>query len=248
MAERARRWEQSFRERIGIVALLDHFSGRYGTAVRGGPFLGLEYTSDLIRLADAPVAKLLGSYEEELHEVIALEVRRAPAHFIDIGCAEGYYAVGFATACPSVYVHAFDLARSARASCRALAIHNGVDGRMAIGAQAGPDGLRKLPLNGSLVLSDCEGCELDTFTTDVVRLLETAHVVVELHEDARPGVTETLVKRFDHTHTCALIQARRRNPLCYPLLADFDESECELALAEMRPVPGHCWGVFLPRA
>jgi len=37
---------------------------------------------------------------------------RRPTVFLDVGCAEGYYAVGFALSAPETEVFAYDIARS----------------------------------------------------------------------------------------------------------------------------------------
>jgi hypothetical protein len=40
--------------------------------------------------------KFLGTYERELHRVIERAIWRRPKYVLNIGCAEGFYAVGLA--------------------------------------------------------------------------------------------------------------------------------------------------------
>jgi hypothetical protein len=47
-------------------------------------------------VGSALIPKLLGCYEAELHGVIACALNTTYDTIIDIGCAEGYYAVGLA--------------------------------------------------------------------------------------------------------------------------------------------------------
>jgi protein-L-isoaspartate O-methyltransferase len=56
-------------------------------------------------------AKLLGAYEHSLHDVLLKPVSRQPDPIINVGCAEGYYAVGLARLLPDATVYAFDIDR-----------------------------------------------------------------------------------------------------------------------------------------
>src|SRR3954451_18937011 len=71
---------------------------RHGLQVAHGPFAGMEYLPGLEASSGDLVAKLLGTYERELHPVIEGWIAQPPAHMIDIGSAEGYYAVGLTRA------------------------------------------------------------------------------------------------------------------------------------------------------
>jgi hypothetical protein len=97
MAERARDYERALRESEGLTELARRFVDNQGTTVLHGPFAGLMYPRDLLLAqADAPIAKLLGTYEQELHPVFEEVIAKQPRTIIDIGAAEGYYAVGLA--------------------------------------------------------------------------------------------------------------------------------------------------------
>ena len=60
------------------------------------------------------VPKLIGSYEEEVHPIIEEIIRRRYSIVVNIGCAEGYYAVGFALRIPDAIVYAFDVDTTAQ--------------------------------------------------------------------------------------------------------------------------------------
>src|SRR5436190_882004 len=63
--------------------------------VLGGIFKGLQYPR-FESSGSGLVTKLLGSYENELHPFIQQLGANKYTEIIDIGCAEGYYAVGLA--------------------------------------------------------------------------------------------------------------------------------------------------------
>ena len=63
--------------------------------VRNGPFAGMRYPG-VQSVCSTIVPKLIGCYEKELHSVIELICSQQYNSVVDIGCAEGYYAVGLA--------------------------------------------------------------------------------------------------------------------------------------------------------
>jgi hypothetical protein len=247
MADRAGRYRHQVRIQAGVVDVARKVAEAHGTAVRRGPFASLKYSKSGLKSADAPVAKLLGAYEEELQDYLKLTLDDPPDVFIDLGCAEGYYAVGFALAAHRTLVHAFELSRTLRRDCANLAALNGVSDRLVLHGAASGAALRTLPLAGSLILCDCEGAEVDIFDSEVIGPLSDSRVAIELHEEARPGVQAQLIRRFADTHEARIIEARLpRDTDRYPELHFLSVEEQELALAEFRAAAR--WGIFTPRS
>src|SRR4051812_23471474 len=94
LRRRARMHQQRFRAQAGVPSLASRFITAYGTTVTGGPMAGLTYPAALLKQIDAPVAKLIGAYEPELQDALDTAVHGGHSTFVDIGAAEGYYAVG----------------------------------------------------------------------------------------------------------------------------------------------------------
>jgi hypothetical protein len=213
MAERARRYDRGFRARNGVTAAGERIAAA-GAEVRAGPFRGLRYPRHRIAEVDTPAGKLLGTYEHEIQMPFATAIARAVTTFVDVGCADGYYAVGMPVACPTVTTYAFDLAPSARDLCRHLARLNGVESRVRIGNQFTTGALDSLDMSGALLLCDIEGGEDRLFDAPTVRALERATVVIEVHETVRPGLSADLVRRFSATHDHQLVhQAPREHDM-----------------------------------
>jgi hypothetical protein len=168
-----------------------------GTRIQSGPFAGMDYLEGQTEGALAP--RLLGSYERELHPYIARFAAAEPAAVVDIGCAEGYYAVGLARLMPKTVVHAFDINPSAREYCASLAAKNGVSDRVLIGELFEGDHFADFA-RGTLVIVDIEGAEVDLL--DPVRFpgLLNLDLIVETHPGARPGATEIIQSRFAASH------------------------------------------------
>src|SRR5919106_5511514 len=68
-----------------------------GLTVRSGPFAGLRYVDAAVGApdrADCLPAKLLGSYERELHHAVERQLEVGFSTIVNVGAAEGYYALG----------------------------------------------------------------------------------------------------------------------------------------------------------
>ncbi len=205
--------------------------------VTDGPFKGLRYPE---RLAASALPRLLGRYETELLAVAAPIVERAYSIIINVGCAEGYYAVGLAWRLPRATVHAFDTDPAARAACRELARLNGVSDRVHLGGACDAEALNALPLDGAFILCDCEGCERSLLNPDLVPRLAGADLLVELHDFLAPGTTAILRERFAPTHDVTIIDSQPPGRFDHPLLAGLSERQKRVALSEFRP-PGIQW-------
>jgi hypothetical protein len=70
-----------------------------------------------------------------------------------------------------------------------------------------------------------------------------ADIIVELHEQARPGVTALLLQRFSPSHTITLIDALPRDPEDYPMLLALPADKRARAVSEYRGGPQQ-WAVM----
>jgi hypothetical protein len=216
------------------------FTGRHGTTVLHGPFAGLRYAPGAIDRVHHLTAKLLGAYEAELAEVVAAQIERRPPRFVDIGAADGYYAVGMATACPAIDVHAYEIDPVARRVLRANARENGV--RLTVHGPANSRRLAEHDLDGAFVLSDCEGAEVDILAAEAIPALARATLLVELHGDTGAPLRE----RFAPSHAVREIQSSPRDPAAFPELDDAPGDLRAGAVDEMRP-GAMSWLLLEPR-
>ena len=90
--------------------LTNTYVQHHGVRVYSGPFKGMEYLD--YATEGCLVPRLLGCYEDELHADLQRFVDMGVDTIVDIGCAEGYYAVGLARFMPAAQIHAFEPARS----------------------------------------------------------------------------------------------------------------------------------------
>jgi ribosomal protein L11 methylase PrmA len=141
-----------------------------------------------------------------LQSFIEQAINLAYPTLLNIGCAEGYYAVGMARRMPNTQVLAFDLNPKAQEVCTALAIKNGVLDRIQVGALFKPEDFETYANQKVLVLCDIEGAEKDLLNPEAVPALKGMDLIVESHECLVPGITQTLIDRFKDTHNLTLVQ------------------------------------------
>ena len=239
-----RRRTARFLARVG-PATHEHVR-RHGLEVRRSPLAGLRYLPQLAATSGDLVAKLVGTYELELHAALERWIASAPATIVDVGSAEGTYAVGLALAIPSTRVVAFDVDPAARALCAAMAELNGVADRVDVRAECTHELLNGLAAAGLAIFLDCEGCELVLLRPDLVPALRRTPIIVELHDFVDASISQTIAERFAPTHDVRIVQGTARDPATVPELAGLDTTTAAALLSEFRPGAMR-WGVLTPR-
>ncbi len=216
--------------------------------VVAGPFRGLRFTDRSSWGAAAPF--LVGSYEEELHGPLEDLISARPTTVIDVGCAEGYYAVGLALRLPEARVFAYDVDPLARQLCAAMAALNDVDTRVHVRGECTVSELQALSGPGVLLILDCEGAELDLLRLEQVPQLASTTILVELHDFIDSTITAIILSRFRETHAITLHDSRARNLDAYEVLTPLSREDRATAVDETRPLDPHPmqWAVLVPEA
>lgn len=173
-------------------------------SILNGPFKGMRYPSlDITELALIP--KITGGYEEHLSAIIQEIIKTPYSNIIDIGCAEGYYAVGLARLKPECIIHCYDINEADLRFCKQMADLNNVT-NVTYNTFCSSDTLINFKFGErSLIFCDCEGYELELFTEKVVFSLKDTDVLIEMHDNINPIISTTLLKRFSLTHDVMII-------------------------------------------
>ncbi len=240
------RAEPSAADKIAFAAFLHRMACE--GVIKAGPFKGVRFGGESVWGGIAPY--LVGSYECELHETIEALVAKGYRTVIDIGCAEGYYAIGLAVRLEEAEVFAFDIDPRARSVCSATAAANGVASRVHVRGACDTHTLEAVVQPGALVVVDCEGAELELLRPDLVPGLCEADLVVELHDFVDPSISGEIIKRFSPTHDIHLIDVTSRDPRQFSALQDQPPWVQFLALFEGRPTEPHPmqWAVMQSRS
>lgn len=216
-----------------------------GPRIWSGPFAGMDYVEKATEGALIP--RLLGTYESELHPHLAAFAAEGLECVIDVGCAEGYYAVGLARLMPKVTVHAFDIDPKARAACTDLAARNAVADRVIVGGEFAPDGFEAFAGRKTLVMVDTEGAEIDILRPDLSPALAGMGLIVETHDGLRPGALATMRARFEATHDIVQVDPAQKTLTGPPWLLDLPQLDQQLAVWEWRS-QATPWLVMRPKA
>lgn len=219
------------------LELTEHYFAQSGGVVQAGPFLGMRLLPEVVWGDGDKLPKLLGCYEAELHGVLAQLVQRSPRRIINVGAAEGYYAIGLALALPQAEVWAFELDERARAICARAAALNGVADRLKLLGACDLAGLAAaLDSPGpSLLLMDCEGAELQLLDPARLPGLAQCDVLVECHDFVDRRITPLLIERLAASHRVERIEEGARDPNRDTWLRTLPSSDRWLAVSEGRP-------------
>lgn len=208
---------------------------RAGTVVQSGPFNGMDYA--LRATEGSGSARLLGAYEASLVPIIETIIARAYPLVIDIGSAEGYYAVGLARRMQGSRILARDENPAAQDRCRRLAALNGVADRVEIGGRMDHADFAVCLTQPTLILCDIEGAEATLLDPDAAPGLRQADILVECHDVMQPGLTDLLAQRFAATHSVTRIDRQIDAAALPAWMEEWPDLDRLIALWEWRGGP-----------
>ena len=229
-----------FLQREALRRVSREWATDLGVTVRDGPFAGLTYPK-LAAAGSAIFPKVIGSYESELHPIIEQIIARDYRRIVNIGAAEGYFAVGFARRMPRTVIEAFEMNEDAHPLLRSMAASNGVSDRVKLHGICTTTELKTLALHNDLLLVDCEGAELILLDPATVPGLESCEMLVEIHTVRGENTGDILASRFRGTHRMTIIPIRPRVTGDYPVLDALPQEDRWAVLHERTDTFGWAW-------
>jgi hypothetical protein len=181
------------------VLLQDAWLQREGNRVNCGPFAGMQLSQ---RSGEGcHVAKLIGIYEQPLWPVLEKVIGETYDLVLNVGAAEGYYAIGMARRMPGVPVIAHESNAAAREILTRLIELNEVTERVTPRGLLEPTDLSGFEDRRILLICDIEGGEIDLLSGTVPKSLRYSDLIVETHDTQhRPGIAVELARRFEASH------------------------------------------------
>ena len=206
-----------------------------GGRVLSGPFAGMNYTTESSGSAFCP--KLLGTYEKEIAPVIESAIQGGYEMIVDIGAAEGYYAVGLSLKVPAARVVAFEQSTDARRMLRELAALNHAD-RLEVRETCSRETLSEiLSAAPTLIVCDVDGAELELLDPAAIEKLAHCDILLETHDCFQPRLSRQLMARFSPSHDVAVIPSQKRRARDCPAGLPLSHRDARLAVQEHRPGP-----------
>lgn len=210
-----------------------------GYVIAYGPFKGMKLNGDVWWGKYSVNSKLLGVYEKNVLDKICAYSNFIDGPFVDIGAADGYYAVGVAYSGLSDCVYAYEISQKGRDRLVQNAVLNDCRDKVVVEAEANYERLSALLEKHAqaLVLIDIEGAEYALLDQRTLALLRRSFIIVELHPwKAEDGVSRErdLIARAEEHFRVAYIADAVRDPNQFRELDQFSDDERLLALSEGR--------------
>ncbi len=217
----------------------DILLNKYSYKVAYGPLKGMLLNKDTWWSKNDRITQTLGVYEQHVMEKLIELSGINNSQFVDIGAADGYFAVGMAYSNFYDNIYAFEISKRGQDKIKENAIRNSCLDSVIIKGEANYDSLNNIINNdaGTVLLIDIEGFEFELLTTDILILLRNCHVICELHPwlvndgyDKQDDFIESAKKYFD----VSLIKRDYYNPSAFEELDNFSDEERLIALGEGR--------------
>jgi hypothetical protein len=221
------------RRRELLAFMFDQTKG----TVQTGPFKGM-IISPFFSWGDGDSpAKLMGIYEDELHDVILEAVATNPDLVVNVGSAEGYYSVGVGRLLPNAKSIAVDIVPTAVDICSKNFEVNGLKNYECLLRPTNAEWLGQTISNSAnpFVVMDCEGAELELLDLEKAPALSKARILVECHDCVTAGITDTLTERFSSTHKILRVEQKFKDPYQFEFLKQLSDCDKWALVHEGRP-------------
>jgi hypothetical protein len=230
------------RELLRLMTEINHLAFKtFGDRVKTGPFTGMIVPECPPWNDGNASAKLFGTYECALHEVIEFAIERRPAVVINVGCAEGYYAIGLKLRMRDAAVYAFDKKLKSVQTLREYAKRNGAGGIIDVVGCRLPEEMRLADKRGHrLYIVDCEGDERRLIDVERCPELLFSDLIIECHDFMHEGTSAMLVDRLAASHRVEFIRPRLPDFEKFPFVGNSPTTASVLMVIDKRPMPT-CW-------
>jgi hypothetical protein len=220
--------------------IASHVHHHLNHIVSMGPFNGLKF-SDKLGWGNQNdlTSQLLGFYELEVVKLIH-ELASHDRVFIDIGAANGFYAVGVAKCFDINHVYCYEMTEWGRSAILNNAIINNVQHKLSILGKCDQEALSKASCayanSSCIVLVDIEGGEFKLLDKNAFQLFRYSDIIVELHDWMSDDLsaTQKMLINSSETHHHSFFRNNGRDPMGCKLISHLPEDYQWLACSESR--------------
>ena len=208
--------------------------------VQYGPFTGLKLTSNTWWGGNDLGSMCIGLYEKELLEFFHSDYLKDRDTFIDIGAADGYYAIGLLNSKRIKKAVCFELTSEGRDTINQNWNLNGKPGNIEIKGDVFKDfksNVKTIDFKRTIVLIDIEGSEFLFLNTEVLKILKNAVIAIEIHNwipDFMNTYT-TFIRKASQFFDIEILERQERNTLMFEELRSLTDDNRLLLTSEARP-------------
>ena len=229
---------ETIRERQRRIALeaFDLCEGK----IKYGPFKGLLLNRNTWWGELDLGSQCFGLYEREILNIIEKITPDTYQTFIDIGAADGYYAIGILKSGKIKRAICYEQSPDGRFALKKNWEKNLKPGQLDIFGEANIETLRQLSaadLQNVLILIDVEGAEFDILNRETLHRFQDCEMIVEIH-NWTVGFVEKytrLLKEASEYFTIEIIGRVERPTMDISELRDFTDDNRLLLTSERRP-------------
>ncbi len=212
-----------------------------GGIIHQGPFVGMRWLDHPGWGRSEQGAIVLGLYEQEVSQHLTNAPDRYRV-FVDVGAADGYYAVGLLFNRTVDRCIAFESIPECRAAIARLAAENHVSDKITVLGTASDHFVDTLRAHGikspeTMFLIDIEGAEFELLTEEVFAFLKDSMIIVETHAHIYlhpQAMIEQMIKAASSTHQVSSWYPGARNPWVLKELESFSELDRWILCSEGR--------------
>lgn len=226
---------EGYRNRVNKL-VYEHYDGRVAFGIHNG----LKLRSESVWGGGNDLAsKILGTYEQSIQNTL-VQYSGKGYTLIDVGAADGFYAVGGVFSGAFEEVICFEITSEGRHATPETARLNAVEDKIKILGEATKTNLvEQINSRGQcLVLVDIEGAEFALFDSELLAVGSTkADWIIEIHENRAPnGKTSLseLIAMAENWYSTKVIYQAPIDPARYKILHDFNDNMRLLAFSEGR--------------
>jgi hypothetical protein len=208
--------------------------------VKHGPFTGLKLTSNTWWGGNDLGSMCFGLYEKELLEFLNSKYLENRDIFIDIGAADGYYAIGLLMSKSVKSALCFELTPEGRDTINFNWNLNDKPGVIEIKGDVFTDfknSVSYIDFKKTTVLIDIEGSEFSFLNNEILKILQNAVVIIEIHNWIPNFIDlySEFLKNASEIFDIEILTRQERETLIFDELLSLTDDNRLLLTSESRP-------------
>jgi len=211
----------------------------HGHQVAYGTFKGMKLSKNTYWSKNDIITHILGVYEKHVLKKIIEFSKKGNYPFIDIGAADGYFAIGMAFSETFKKIYAFEIDEEGRRSLNRNIENNFCKDKVVVDIEANFETLKEIvdKNKSAVILIDIEGSEFDLLDDNLLQLLSNCYIVCELHPTLSANGFEKqnmLINNAKAFFDVSIIQRESYSPNKFSELNEFTDEERLIAFGEGR--------------
>jgi|TARA_B100001109_G_scaffold232094_1_gene209681 hypothetical protein len=188
-------------------------------------------------------SKIYGIYENKIQQ--KLKDISKPI-LIDIGAADGFFAIGCLKSKICEYCYAFEETKKSRDNLHLTAKINNVKNNLSIMGEVTKDNFfSSLPsdidFSKTTILCDIEGGEFDFFTEEILKKVRNSNIIIEIHKNNKKNLEIELLERSKKFFNISIIIDNNKNFENISELHTLNDIDRNLLSSEGRSYIGKWW-------